>query len=100
MRLLVVMMAVVANSMQTRGKLRQMVSMRIGTNLEIGSLHQQADSASVVLRGVLQNSQERTGRRLDDIVDVASNEQQNDEENGSSDGTDTHTGNHNLGALH
>jgi hypothetical protein len=49
---------------------------------------------------VLQDSQERAGGGLDDVVDVTSDEQQNDEEDGSSDGTDTHAGNHNLGALH
>lgn len=100
MRLLVVMMAVVANSMQTRGKLVKRSASSIRDDILSSFLHEQADSTSVVLGGVLQNGQERTRRGRDDGVDVASHEQQNDKEDGSSDGTNADAGNHDLGSFH
>lgn len=77
-----------------------MVSIEVKTCSEPGDSHQQADSTGIVLGGVLQDSQERTGRGRDNVVDVTGDEEQHDEEDSSSDGTDTDTGNHNLRALH
>lgn len=72
----------------------------VGAKSRLRCLHQQTDSTSVVLRGIIQDSQERAGRRLDNIVDVTSNEQQNNQEDSSSDGTNADTSNHDLRALH
>jgi hypothetical protein len=62
-------------------------------------LHQQADGASVAGSGILQDLEEGSRGRLDHLLDITRDEEQDNKEDCTSDSTDTNTGNHNLGSL-
>lgn len=62
-------------------------------------LHEKANGARVIFGRVIQNLEQRPSRRVDDVVNISWDEEQDDQENGASKGADAHTGNHDFGAL-
>lgn len=62
--------------------------------------HQKADSSSIVVGDMLKNLRQRTGSRINDVVDVAGNEEQHNQEYRSGSSSDEDTSNHDFGAHH
>lgn len=99
MRLLVVMTLIVAKTRQTRGIL-DIISMSMHqTMAQVRILHEKTCSSDIALGGVDENLKQRPGSRADDLVYVASNEEQNNEEDGAGEGTDGDADDHDLGTF-
>ena len=92
------MILVVAKSIHTRGNLEGQVFFpqyeRQGLNV-----HKETNCSGIVACCVLQNSQERRGRRTDNSRDTRGDEKKNDQEDRTGHGSDNHTANHDLGAF-
>jgi hypothetical protein len=89
------MMAVVANTMQIRGNLYQ-ISLDSFHSLNLNP-HQKTDCARIAPCCVSEDLQERSGSRLDDLVDIANDEKQHNKEDQAGGDTNADTADHNLG---